>query len=336
MDKRNTTVCVFGASGLVGSNIVKACLDAGYSVQGAMRNGADPAKVPYLMALPGAAERLTLFSADMAKPETLDAPLKGADAVFIACLVPIYRGIDGTPAPQLDDARGWDEIIRPIDDGCMNIMQAADHNDVRNVIICSSTSSTNPPTPVAIKNEIDHLSDAALQISQKKYTSAEKIVMETSAIAFADAHGQRLSILLPTLMLGPTPLPQHLDEGFMKVMRDMLAGKPGRHASVPAGSTSMAHIEDVAALFLAAYENPEASGRYYAVYASWPWQDIYAAIAPHVPASTLPAPLEGAPDTPTGFDFTRRDSLGVPFRDVPTILEDSLTWLKTDPFKGDA
>ena len=333
MDKRDKIVCVFGASGLVGSNIVKACLAAGYTVHGTMRNSVDPAKTPYLMALPGAAERLTLFSADMAEPETLDAPLKGADAVFIACLVPIYKGVDGTPAPQLDEARGWDEIIRPIEAGCINIMQAADRADVRNVIVCSSTSSTNPPTPVPIKNEIDHLSDAALQIRQKKYTSAEKIVMETAAIAFANAHGQRLCILLPTLMLGPTPLPQHLDEGFMKVMRDMLAGKPGRHPRIPAGSTSMAHIDDVAALFLAAYENPAASGRYYAVYASWPWQDIYAVVAPHVPASAMPAPLEGPPDTPTGFDFTRRDSLGVPFRDIPTILEESLAWLKTDPFK---
>lgn len=332
MTKNDTTVTVFGASGLVGANIVKVCLAAGYRVNGAMRNADDPRKTPYLMALPGAEERLTLFQADMAKPETLDAPLKGADGVFIACLVPIYHGLDGTPAPELDAERGWDEIIRPIETGCMNIMQAAARQGTSNVVICSSTSSTNPPTPVPFKNEIDHPSDLALQLSQKKYTSAEKIVMETAATKFADANGQRLCILLPTLMLGPTPVPQHIEEGFMKTMRDMLAGKPGRHDRIPAGSTSMAHIDDVAALFLAAYEKPEASGRYFAVYASWPWRDIYGVLAPHMSASVMPEALEGEPDAPTGFDFTRRDSLGVKFRDVPTILEDSIAWLKTKPF----
>jgi nucleoside-diphosphate-sugar epimerase len=155
------TVCVAGASGLVGSNIVRACLNAGYRVNGTLRNADDIERVEWLMGLPGAAERLTLFSADMADSESFDAPLTGADAVFIACLVPIYRGIDGTPARELDDERGWAEIIRPIEDGALNIMRAADRQDVRNVIICSSTSSTNPPVPVPVKNEIDHVSDVA-------------------------------------------------------------------------------------------------------------------------------------------------------------------------------
>lgn len=332
MSQIDKTVTVFGASGLVGANIVKACLAKGYRVQGAMRNADDPTRTPYLMALPGAAERLTLFAADMASPETLEAPLAGADGVFIACLVPIYNGVDGTPAPQLDEARGWNEIIRPIEYGCMNIMRAAARQGVPNVVICSSTSSTNPPEPAPFKNEIDHPSDLALQLKQKKYTSAEKIVMETAAAKFVEETGQRLCILLPTLMLGPTPVPRHIEEGFMKTMRDMLAGKPGRHARIPAGSTSMAHIDDVAALFLAAYENPNASGRYFAVHSSRPWRDIYGVLAPHVSPSVMPEPLVGEPDAPTGFDFTRRDSLGVPFRDVPTILEESIAWLKTDPF----
>jgi nucleoside-diphosphate-sugar epimerase len=325
-------VCVAGASGLVGSHIVRACLDAGYRVHGTMRNAEDPAKAPYLRALPGAGERLNLYSADMAETESFDAALEGCDAVFIACLVPIYHGADGTPATDMDDEQGWAEIIRPIEEGCLNIMRAADRQGVRNVIVCSSTSSTNPPTPVAVKNEIDHVSDAAFQCSQKKYTSAEKIVMETSARAFADEHGQRLCILLPTLMLGPVILPSQLEEGFHKTLKDMAKGKPARHERVPEGSISMAHLHDVAALFLAAYENPEASGRYFAVYDSWPWRDIYAEVAKHVPASALPAPLEGEPEVPTGFDFTRRDSLGVRFRDIPTTLDETLTWIKAKPF----
>ncbi|MCW2309430.1 NAD(P)H-binding protein [Rhodobium gokarnense] len=332
MSNSDKTLCVVGASGLVGSHIVKAALAAGYRVKGTLRNAADPQKAPYLMALPGAAERLVLYSADMATSADFDAPLAGCDAVFIACLVPIYAGRDGTPAREMDEDRGWSEIIRPIEDGCLNIMQAADRQGVKNVIVCSSTSSTNPREPVAVKNEIDHPSDLQHQLSQKKYTAAEKTVMEASAKAFAEEHGQRLVIFLPTMMLGPTILPEHANRSFHKALADMLEGKQGWHDQVPAGSMSVSHLDDVAALFLAGYENRDASGRYFAVYDSWPWRDIYAEIAKDVPVSALPAPLKGEPETPTGFDFTRRDSLGVTLRDIPTTLKETLDWLKTKPF----
>ncbi|SVB18009.1 uncharacterized protein METZ01_LOCUS170863, partial [marine metagenome] len=58
----NKPLCIVGASGLVGSNIVKAALDRGYNVHGVMRNKDAPDKAPYLMALPSANKRLTLFS----------------------------------------------------------------------------------------------------------------------------------------------------------------------------------------------------------------------------------------------------------------------------------
>ena len=80
MTTADKTLCIVGASGLVGSNIVKAALDRGYTVRGTLRDKDAPDKAPYLMALPGAAERLTLLSADMANEEDFDAPLTGADA----------------------------------------------------------------------------------------------------------------------------------------------------------------------------------------------------------------------------------------------------------------
>ena len=34
----------------------------------------------------------------------------------------------------------------------------------------------------------------------------------------------------------------------------------------------------------------------------------------------------------TGFDFTRRDSLGVNFRDIPTMLYQTIEWINIDAF----
>ena len=145
-----TTICVAGASGLVGSNIVRAALQRGYAVNGTLRDKDAPEKACYLTALPGA-EKLSLFSAEMSDEASFVAPLAGADGVFIACLIPTYKGSDGTPAKEMDDARGYAEIIMPTVDGCLNILRAAYQQGVRTAVICSSTSSTNPVPPVSVK-----------------------------------------------------------------------------------------------------------------------------------------------------------------------------------------
>ncbi len=89
------------------------------------------------------------------------APSHGADGVFIACLVPVYAAPDGTPARELDDARGYAEIINPTVNGCLSIMNSAIRAGVKNIVIGSSTSSTNPIPPVSLKNEVDHWSHGA-------------------------------------------------------------------------------------------------------------------------------------------------------------------------------
>ena len=332
MTATDKTLCVVGASGLVGSNIVKAALARGDTVRGTLRDAPAPDKAPYLMALPGAAERLTLFSADMADEAGFDAPLAGADAVFIASLVPVYAGPSGKPVREMDDEQGYAEIIMPTVNGCLNILRAAARRGVRTAIICSSTSSTNPVPPVLVKNEVDHWSDEAEQCRARKYTSAAKTVMEKAAVAFAAEHGMRLCILLPTGMFGPVILPGHLEHNPHKWLRVLIAGGPPRHERIPNDSTSMIHLHDLAALFLAACENEAASGRYYGVYDSWHWRDIYAELKKLLPDMAMPAPLTDPPVAPTGFDFTRRDSLNVPLRDIPTFLRETVEWLKSEPF----
>ena len=56
-----------GASGLVGSNIVRAGLERGYAVNGTMRDHNALDKAPFLKALPGASNGMRLFSADMSE-----------------------------------------------------------------------------------------------------------------------------------------------------------------------------------------------------------------------------------------------------------------------------
>ncbi|MEM7079760.1 MAG: NAD-dependent epimerase/dehydratase family protein [Pseudomonadota bacterium] len=324
----NKTICIAGASGLVGANLIREALARGYTVHGTLRDTGNARKAPHLRALPGA-ERLTLFDADMAQSGAFDAALDGVDAVFIACLIPTYAGPDGTPAREMDDERGEREIVMPTVDGALNILRSAAAAGVKNALICSSTSSTNPTPPVALKNEVDHWSDKSVQYAAKKYTSAAKTVMERAVLEFAAEHDMRACIFLPTLMLGPAVLPLHNTEGFQAVLHKMVNGEPPRHTRIPNDSNSIIHVQDLARLFFAAYENPSAQGRYFGVYDSWHWADIYAELAKLIPDLQMPEPLSERALPATGFDFTRRDSLGVTLRDIPTILAETVAYLRT-------
>ena len=326
-----TTLCVAGASGLVGSNIVRAALQRGYAVNGTLRDRNAPEKEFYLKALPRG-ENLSLFSAEMSDEASFAAPLDGAEGVFIACLIPTYKGTDGTLAKEMDDTRGYAEIIMPTVDGCLNILRAAHLQGVRTAVICSSTSSTNPVPSVPVKNEVDHWSDADEQCRAKKYTSATKTIMEKAAIKFCAEHDMRLCIILPTGLYGPAILPEHMTHNPFAWLKRVIDGGSARHERTPNDSASMIHLYDLANLFLAAFENPGASGRYFGVYKSLHWQEIYAECKKILPDMKMPAPIMQPAATPTRFDFTRRDSLGVQLRDFPTFLRETIEWIESEPF----
>jgi nucleoside-diphosphate-sugar epimerase len=186
---------------------------------------------------------------------------------------------------------------------------------------------------VPIKNEIDHWSNEEEQCTAKKYTSATKTVMEKAAIKFAKKHGMRLSIILPTAMYGPVILPNQMDNSPHAWLKSLINGRAGRHAVVPNDSSSMIHLHDLAAIFMAVYESSDASGRKFGDYESWHWQDNYTELQKILPDMIMPIPLAETPAPATGFNFDRRDSLGIPLRDIPTLLRETVEWIKSKPFE---
>ena len=128
-------------------------------------------------------------------------------------------------------------------------------------------------------------------------------------------------------------LPEHLKHNPFLWIKSVLEGGAPRHQKVPNDSASLIHLQDLARLFLAAYEDSSASGRYFGVLESFHWNDIYKECQKLIPDMLMPEPILEDPVAPTQFDFKRRDSLGIKIRDFPTIMRETVEWLKSNPFK---
>ncbi|UWR74557.1 NAD-dependent epimerase/dehydratase family protein [Phaeobacter inhibens] len=322
-------ICVAGVSGLAGAHIARAALALGWHVTGTLRDATDTSKTVPLMALPGARDRLRLISADTAQPESFADALKVSDALVIACLPSIRSGPDGTPANDLDPRAGMAHCINPAKAACRNLITAADRNGIGDIVLLSSTASTDPNPPPAIKNELRHHSDLEHQIEQKKFIAAQKTAMEIAATRLAQDRDLRLVILLSGMILGPGILPCHHQGHVLSRLRDMAVKARPWHRNTPNGSMSLIHPADLARLCLAALQKPEAEGRYFAVAKSWQWSDIYQEISNFAPENALPAvvPKGTTPAATTEFDFTRRDRLAPPRHGLPEMVSGFYHWL---------
>ena len=320
-------ICIAGVTGLVGANLAKKALSKGYAVNGTARNISDINKVKYLHSFPNS-QNLALFRADMTNSRTFDQALEGVNTLFICCLIPLYKSPSGIPANQLSEEEGRNSIMAPTIEGCLNILQSAKRNKVKTVVICSSTASTNPNEQIDKKNEIDHWSDESTQIENKKFTSAAKTVMEKRAIKFCAENKIRLCIFLPTGLYGELLTPEHLKHNPYSWLNSLLNGGEPRHETCPDDSISMIHTEDLAELILTASEHDVFKGRFFGVYESLHWDDIYRECETQIPDMVKPIYPTTRTAKPTEFDFSRRDSLGVALRDFPTMLAQTIDSLK--------
>lgn len=131
-DDRRCTACVTGASGFVASALCAKLLEAGYVVHGTVRSLVDPKKTDHLRALPGAAERLRLFEADLLRDGSFDEAIRGCRVVFHTAS-PFFMTNITDPEEQL---------LKPAVQGTLNVLRAATAvGDVERVVLTSSMAA---------------------------------------------------------------------------------------------------------------------------------------------------------------------------------------------------
>lgn len=247
MSSAETTVCVTGASGFVGSRIVTDLLERGYTVRGTVRNP-ENAKYAFLMELPGAAERLELCEGRLLEEGSFDEAMSG-------CQWAIH-----TASPYaLDVEDPQKDLVDPAVDGTRNVLQSALEAGVEKVVVTSSMAAiTDEPESDHTLTEEDWNEKSTLDRNPYYLSKTEA---ERAAWAFHDEHEELdVVVINPFLIIGPS-LTASLNESN-KVFVDLLGGE---YPGVMSITWGMVDVRDVSQAHIRAMENPDASGRYICV-----------------------------------------------------------------------
>ncbi|EFJ06720.1 hypothetical protein SELMODRAFT_134883 [Selaginella moellendorffii] len=250
---RGMMVCVTGASGFIGSWIVKYLLDKGYTVRGAVRDPEDLRKVEHLKNLKGANQRLELVKADL-----LDNSLVAATA---GCQVVIHTAC---PCPEANFriTNPQTELIEPSVKGTLNVLKASFSSGVSTVVMTSSVGAMylDPTRPLEQPVDESCWSDVEYLVQIKEWYCLAKTLAEKSAWEFAAAQGNgfKLIVINPAVVMGPVLQPK-LNASSTHILK-YLTGCVKSYAN---RCQAYVDVRDVALAHVAAFEDPKAFGRYF-------------------------------------------------------------------------
>jgi len=305
------TVAVTGASGYIGSAIVKLLLEKGYAVHGTVRDPTKASKVDHLWRLSRARDALTLFKADLLDEGSFDKVFKGCHCVFHTA----------SPIPwEVKDPEN--DVIKPAVNGTLNVLESCKKAGVQAMVLTSSMAAADPRPSPPIKNET-HWSDPEEQMKRGSHYGASKTLAERAAIEFVAKMPQdsaiRLARILPTFVVGP--MLQPTVNTSMKYFVQYVRGT--RHKVVKNDLVSLIDVRDCAAHHVAAYEGGH-EGRFFSLVEKWHWSIIYAALKHFNPLMKCPQPMPKGTKPVQGpqIDSTRMKTLGVDERSMYCIIGD--------------
>ena len=245
-------VAVTGASGYIGSWIVRDLMEQGYEVRACVRDQSKPGKVEHLLALNEDSNLrgdMTLFEADLGQPGSYDAP-------FAGCAGVIHAGA----------AVGYNkETPQQVYDGCFteneHVLESVKHSgSVNRFVFTSSFAAVGHPRPPGyVFTEKDWCGD---NVEAYKGVWSEETIPKNRDIAYAmakantekmiyaaaDAHGgfEALAIL-PLHVIGPLMCANH-DQGWswQNCIKFMMQGKAYKKSKGGRMLWNLVDVRDVA------------------------------------------------------------------------------------------
>ncbi|KAK3127618.1 hypothetical protein QOZ80_7AG0575850 [Eleusine coracana subsp. coracana] len=263
-----SVVCVTGGGGYIGSWLVMKLLDRGCIVHATLRNLSNEKQTALLRELPGAAERLRLFEADIYDADTFEPAISGCEFVFLVA-TPLAH--DPTSTKYKDTTEATVDAVRII------LGQCERSGTVRRVIHTASVTAASPlrEDGTGFGDAMDESCWTPLNISYG-FTNAHldgyvssKVLAEKELLRYNERPEPERALeavsLVCALVGGDTIQPYLWSS--IPVMVSPLTGSEAYHNSLLflqalLGSVPLAHVEDVCEAHAFCMDQTAMAGRF--------------------------------------------------------------------------
>lgn len=332
------TALVTGATGLLGSNLVRALLEKGITVRALARSKEKAAKQFGSL-------RLEVVVGDINHPKTFVDRLPGVDIVFhtAAFFRDNYKG-----------GKHWNELYTTNVVGTANLLQACHRAGIRRFVHISSTAVLRG-RPGAAADETAFRPESEADDYQKS-----KILSDQEVLKFLETHPDFwAALVLPGWMHGPG------DRGPTSAGQTVLDFLHRKLPGIPPGSFPVVDVRDVAEAALRAAEKGKRGERYLAAGRALSMGDLFneleqvsgvraprnkvpiAAVYVIGALSELRARITRQPALISWatvqllvseadrqrFDHQKSErELGIRFRELQETLRDAISWFKANGY----
>lgn len=296
-------VVVTGASGFVGTWLVMKLLQAGYTVRATVRDPSNQKRTKPLLDLPGAAERLTLWKADLSVPGSFDEAIKGSTGVFHVATPMDFESKD----PE-------NEVIKPTIEGMVGILKSCkEAGTVKRVVFTSSAGTVN--VEENRKPVYDETCWSDVEFCRKiKMTGwmyfVSKTLAEQAAWKYAEDNGIDLITIIPTLVVGPflsTGMPPSLITAL-----SLITGTESHYTILK--QIQFIHLDDLCESHIYLFERPDAKGRYICSSHDTNIYELAKMLKTHYPEYDIPQKFKGMPEDLPLIHFSSKKLLDTGFK----------------------
>lgn len=299
-----SNVCVTGASGFIGSWLVKRLLERGYAVKATVRDPDNKEKVKHLLGLPNASTRLSLWKADLDEEGSFDDAIDGCVGVFhVATSMNFYIAKD----PEND-------FIKPTINGVLNVLRSCVKGKTVKRIVYTSTigSMQIQPQPPSEYNEslwTDVEFCRAKKIFAWMYLVA-KTEAEAAAWKFSEENGIDLVTVHPASVIGTSISPNSSTSTAIALA--LLMKNEVLYEILNQGSA--VSVEDACDAHIFLLEHQQAKGRYICSSHDFTIFELANSLSKKYPKYNIPTKFEGVNELERAIPFSSKKLLDLGFK----------------------
>ncbi|KAF0907193.1 hypothetical protein E2562_015702 [Oryza meyeriana var. granulata] len=259
-------VCVTGAAGYIATWLVNKLLDRGCVVHATLRNLGDEKKTELLREMPGAAERLVLFEADMYDADTFEPAIAGCEFVFLVA----------TPMQHNPLSTKYKNNTEAAVDAMRIILQQCERSKtVRRVIHTASVTAASPlrEDGDGYKDFINESCWSPLNLTYD-FTNAHlngyvssKSLSEKELLSYNESPTRAFEVVsLACALVGGDTLQPYLWSSIPVVVAPLTGSEVYHNAlkfmQALLGSVPLVHIDDICEAHIFCMEQPSIAGRF--------------------------------------------------------------------------